>query len=86
MRLKGDFQVSDAHFTNDKIQKDVDDLSLRGQGKATLAKAGVHNKVPSNLQGMFNLKEGVLSFSDLHFQVPGANVEMTGEYGLGGKT
>ena len=86
LRLKGDFQVSDAHLTNDKIQKGVGDLSLRGQGEAKLAKAGAHDEVPSNLQGAFNLKEGVLSFSQLHFQVPGANVEMTGKYGLDGKT
>lgn len=34
LRLQGAFELTGAHFTSDKIQSKVDELSLRGQGKA----------------------------------------------------
>ncbi|HEY1501109.1 MAG TPA: hypothetical protein VGF88_16155 [Acidobacteriaceae bacterium] len=37
IRLQGNFDLSDAHFTSDQIQSKVDELSLRGQGKAQQA-------------------------------------------------
>jgi hypothetical protein len=37
LHLNGSFTLSDAHFTSDKIQSKVDELSLRGQGKAAQA-------------------------------------------------
>ncbi|HUB18091.1 MAG TPA: hypothetical protein VL990_05610 [Acidobacteriaceae bacterium] len=37
LRLDGSFNLTDAHFTSDKIQSKIDALSLRGQGKAKLA-------------------------------------------------
>ena len=86
LRLKGDFQVSDAQFSNDKIQRDIDQLSLRSEGKAKLAKAGTLEDVRSNLEGVFDLRNGVLTFSQLRFHVPGTMVEMTGEYTLDGNT
>ena len=86
MRLKGDFGVADAHFTSDKIQKRIDELSLRSQGKAKQAKEGISNDVESTLEGVFNLKNGLLSFSQLRFQVPGTLIDMTGVYGLDGNT
>jgi hypothetical protein len=86
LRLAGNFDVSGAHFTSDIIQSKVDQLSLRSQGKAKEAKAGVQDEVQSTLRGVFNLKDGTLSFSQLHFQVPGTRVDMTGQYGLDGNT
>jgi hypothetical protein len=37
LRLDGSFDLTDAHFTSDEIQSKVDELSLRGQGKANQA-------------------------------------------------
>ncbi len=37
IRLEGSFNLTDAHFTSDDIQSKVDELSLRGQGKAQQA-------------------------------------------------
>ena len=37
IRLEGSFDLTDAHFTSDQIQSKVDELSLRGQGKAQQA-------------------------------------------------
>ncbi len=86
MRLTGNFELFAAHFTNDKVQRKIDELSLRSQGKAKLATASMDEEVQSDMRGVFNLQNGVLSFSALHFQVPGTTVDMTGVYGLDGNT
>jgi hypothetical protein len=84
LRLTGDFAVTEAHFTKEKIQSKLDALSLRSQGKPKLAKENVHQDVESDLNGKFVLKSGVLSFSQLQFKVPGTQVDLTGEYSLDG--
>jgi hypothetical protein len=84
LRLAGNYEVWGAHFTNDKIQSKIDALSLRSQGKPKLAKDNVSDHVQSDLKGVFSLKSGILSFSQLQFQVPGTRVDMTGEYSLDG--
>jgi hypothetical protein len=90
LRLAGNFHVSGGHFTKAKIQSKLDALSLRSQGKLKLAQKNVHGDIVENVQsdlsGVFNLNGGILSFSQLHFQVPGTSVDMTGDYGLDGKT
>jgi len=83
LRLIGDFQISGAHFTNDKIQSKVDALSMRGQGRPEEAKGDVPD-VQSEMAGAFRLKNGMLSFSRLHFQIPGTKVDLTGKYSLDG--
>ncbi len=37
LNLQGSFTLSNTHFVSDKIQSRIDELSLRGQGKAKLA-------------------------------------------------
>jgi hypothetical protein len=86
LRLSGNFHVTAAHFSNEKIQKRIDDLSLRSQGKPKLVEAASTGVVQSDMSGVFDLKQGVMSFSKLHFEVPGTNVDMTGQYGLDGNT
>ena len=41
--------------------------------------------VPVDLRGVFTLKDGLLSFSLLHFLIPGTHVDMTGDYSLDGQ-
>jgi hypothetical protein len=86
LRLAGNFHVSAAHFTKEKIQSKVDALSLRSQGKPKLEKDDVPDDVQSDLSGVFNLKRGVLSFSKLQFKVPGTTVVLTGQYSMDGNT
>lgn len=86
LKLDGNFHVPAGHFTNDKVQNKIDAFSLRGQGKAKLAQQTSPDDVTSDLQGGFKLVDGVLSFSYLHFLVPGAHADMTGEYSLDGNT
>jgi hypothetical protein len=86
LRLNGTFHVADGHFSNDKLQNRIDGLSLRGLGKPKLIGKEEEATVPTELRGTFNLQRGMLSFSLLHFQVPGTHADMTGQYSLDGNT
>ncbi|MGA8441438.1 MAG: AsmA-like C-terminal region-containing protein [Candidatus Sulfotelmatobacter sp.] len=86
LQLAGAFHVLRAHFTNEKVQSRVDSLSLRTQGKPKEAQDHVEENVPVDLSGAFTLKDGSLSFSQLHFLIPGTHVDMSGEYSLDGRT
>jgi len=84
LKLAGRFQVTQAHFTNEKVQNKIDALSLRSQGKPKLAKENVSEDVSSDLSGVFNLEDGVINFSQLQFNIPGTQVNLTGKYSLDG--
>jgi hypothetical protein len=84
LKLAGNFAVSAVHFTNDKIQSKVDALSMRSQGKPKLAQDDIPDNVHSDLKGRFELTDGLISFSQLQFQVPGTQVNLTGQYSLDG--
>jgi hypothetical protein len=82
--LKGHFEVTGVHFSNEKIQGRVDALSMRSQGKPRLATDNVPDNVKSQMGGTFTLKQSVLSIPDLLFQMPGTRVGMAGTYSLDG--
>ncbi|MGA8489816.1 MAG: AsmA-like C-terminal region-containing protein [Terriglobales bacterium] len=88
LKLSGRFQVTQAHFTNEKVQNKIDALSLRSLGKPKLAKENLsdnlNDNVSSDLSGIFNLENGVIYFSQLHFTIPGTHVNLTGKYSLDG--
>ncbi|MGA2920519.1 MAG: hypothetical protein ABSE28_05400 [Candidatus Sulfotelmatobacter sp.] len=86
LKLAGNFQVFGAHFTNEKVQSRLDSLSLRTQGKPQEAHDHVEEDVSVDLRGVFALDNGSLSFSLLHFVIPGTHVDMTGKYSLDGRT
>lgn len=86
LKLAGEFHIPDANFTNDKVQQRIDSMSLRGLGETKLLHQAAEAKVASDLQGTFTLQQGLLSFSFLHFQVPGMHADMTGQYSLDGST
>ncbi len=86
LKLAGAFHVLRAHFSNQKVQGKLDSLSLRSQGKPKEAQDHEKEDVDVDLRGVFTLKDGVLSFSLLHFVVPGTHVDMTGDYSLDGQT
>jgi hypothetical protein len=84
LKLSGNFQVSAAHFTNEKIQEKVDAISMRSQGKPKLAQDNTPGNVQSDLKGTFNLANGVISFSQLQYLIPGTQANLTGTYSLDG--
>jgi len=85
LRLAGTFHVPAGYFANEKVQGRIDNLSLRGLGKPRLIGKESGN-VATDLQGTFLLQDEVLSFSWLHFQIPGTHADMTGKYSLDGST
>jgi hypothetical protein len=84
LRLAGNFQVSGAHFTNEKIQGKIDALSMRSQGKPKSAQDNIPDNVQSDVKSTFGLDNGLISFSQLEFRVPGTQVNLTGTYSLDG--
>lgn len=86
LNLSGNFHVSGGHFSNEKVQSRLDSLSLRSQGKMKDEEENAPEKVPVDLQGVFTLKDGLLSFSLIHFLIPGTHVDMAGNYSLDGRT
>jgi hypothetical protein len=84
LNLAGNFQVSGVHFTSEKIQRKIDMLSMRSQGKPKLAEDNIPDNVHSDMQGTFSLVNELLSFSQLQFRVPGTRVNLSGTYSLDG--
>jgi hypothetical protein len=82
LRLDGRFDLAQARFTNFDVQKRIDMLSRRGRGDTDDSDGA---SVVSGLKGRFGLKNGVLSFSQLTFAVPGAVVRLAGSYTLEGE-
>jgi hypothetical protein len=83
MKMTGSFQVSGAHFTNEKFQEKVDAISARTQGRPKTAQdtPGIVN---SEMNGAFNLSDALISFSQLQFRIAGTEVSLTGTYSLDG--
>jgi hypothetical protein len=84
LKLAGDFHVLRAHFTNEKVQGKLDSLSVRSQ-RHKRSPEPRQTDVPTDLQGDFTLRDGLLSFSALHFVIPGTQVNITGNYSLDGR-
>lgn len=84
LRLAGDIHISGARFTNEKIQSRVEDWSERTRGEPKLIQPGLQEDVRSDMNATFVLNGGLLSVSQLHFQMPGAKVSMSGIYKVDG--
>jgi hypothetical protein len=82
--LSGSFTVDKAVFTNHGVEQKIDKLSMRSQGDT--GDVPDDENVASQMQGQFRLCDGVLTFSDLNFRVPGAQVQMVGTFGLDNQT
>jgi hypothetical protein len=87
IKLKGNFTLDDAQFTDAKIQQRIGDLSLRGQGQPKEAKnQDAKDDVRSTMQSDFQMGDAVITLPDLKYSVPGADIYMKGTYGVDGGT
>ena len=84
MRLDGTFKLDQAHFTNEKLQKRIHDLSLRGQGHPEQLKSADTDGVSSEMEGEFHMADAVILLPDLQYNVPGAAIRLNGKYALEG--
>jgi hypothetical protein len=77
LRISGNFDLRDANFTSATVQEKIDEFSRRGQGRP---KDESIEEVPTNLKGTFSMADGVMRFSELFFNIPGADVDLKGRY------
>ena len=84
LKLKGRFTLDDAQFTSAKIQHDVGQLSLRGQGLPKEAHQGGGTDVRSAMRSDFTMANAVIALPDLMYAVPGAEIDLRGTYGVEG--
>jgi hypothetical protein len=81
LRLAGNFEVTGGKFLQSRIQDKIDTLSRRGQGQP---KNELIDEVVSEMRGTFNLEDEVMTFETLSFGVPGADVDLAGNYTFDG--
>jgi hypothetical protein len=79
LQLDGRFSILGAQFTNYDVQGKI--ISLSHLSRARNRDAPKQN-VASNFTGRFKLGGGRLVLPDLTFGVPGATVQLSGQYGL----
>jgi hypothetical protein len=77
--LAGRFVLENAWFTDPFVQEQIALLSKRAQGKKATDQIG---KIQSDMRGTFKLHNGTISFHPFGFEVPGADVQISGSYGL----
>jgi hypothetical protein len=83
LRLDGRFTLSGARFTSADVQKKIVELSQRASGKVgDKAEAVDPAKVASRFDGRFRLGAAHLEIPDVTFDVPGAAVQLAGDYAL----
>jgi hypothetical protein len=79
LKLDGRFFATSAQPTNPQIQEKLQKLSRRAQGKPKDLAAGSDT---FDLHGRFILDNGVAKFPGLNFSIPGATLDLSGNYGL----
>jgi hypothetical protein len=79
LELDGRFVLEHAQFSDPAIREKLADLSRRAQGKKPDEPIG---RIASNMRGQFKLKGGTIRFAPVAFDLPGAEVVLTGVYGL----
>ncbi len=80
MQMKGSFILDDAQFDSQKVQERIGQLSLRGQGKPADANSAAAADVRSTMQSNFTMDNAVISLPNLVYTVPGAEIDLSGNY------
>ena len=82
LNLDGQFHISSAEFLRSKIQNGIEIFSERARGISKSEQKGPPDTVASDFHGRFKLDNGIASFSSLSFHIPGAWVDLHGNYKL----
>jgi hypothetical protein len=89
VQLTGTFSSDPVKFTSNNTQKNIDQLSERAEGKKDKEKdydqqddVDGFERVLTKLTGQVRLVNGVATFSQVSFSVPGARGNMRGTYSL----
>lgn len=84
LKLKGSFTLDNAQFTSVKIQNDVGQLSMRGQGLPKEARHSQGADVRSAMRSDFTMADATIALPNLKYTVPGAEIDLKGTYGMHG--
>jgi hypothetical protein len=79
LQLKGDFTIKGGRFSDAGVQQKINTLSGKARGKGADEKVA---RVTSDFRGTFTLGNGRLALAPLRFDIPGAIVELSGQYAL----
>jgi hypothetical protein len=79
LQLDGSFQVLQGQFLNSTIQNQIDNLSKRAEGQPQNPES--HQAV-SQMMGTFVMENATIRFRKLSFGIPGADLDLTGDYNL----
>jgi hypothetical protein len=79
LKLDGHFEVQDGKLLRSTIQSQIDGLSRRAQGHP---QDGETDQAVSQMTGVFQLDNAIIHFSQLSFGVPGAKLDLAGNYDL----
>ena len=83
LRLEGSVRAERVTFTNDVVQDKIDLLSRKAQGRPNDASI---DEVASSVATKFELRDGVLTYEALSFNVQGADVRLAGTHSLRSKS
>lgn len=79
LRLDGAFTIDGGRFSDPGVQQKINELSKRASNRTREATS---TRVSSDFSGRFQLGDGLLQLRRVTFDVPGAAVELTGQYAL----
>src|SRR5262249_26761959 len=79
LKLDGEFGVTNGQWTNADVREKLKSLSRHGEGQPANETAG---SSVSDFRGFFTLEKSTLTFRNLRFSVPGADVQLRGDYAL----
>ena len=82
VKLEGEFGVGRARFTSPKTEKSLTQLSQRARGQKPDHETEDLERVLSDLRGRVALNNGLATFTNLSFTVPGARAQMHGTFSL----
>jgi hypothetical protein len=80
LQLDGRFSIQRGRFTDDVVQGKVNELSRRAS--AHMDEDPSEHRVGSNFDGRFKMANSRLALPTVTFDVPGAVVELHGQYGM----
>ena len=78
--LDGTFEITGGRFLRSNIQSKIDALSRRGQGEPGNKEI---DEAVHRLSGDFNLEDEIITFRTLAFAIPGAAINIGGNYDIG---
>ncbi len=78
--LDGKVNIENANWSDPKVREKLESLSRHAEGKPTDEDAG---SSVANLHSDFKLDKAIINFRNLTFSVPGANLDLAGDYDIG---